>query len=351
MRLVWSVLAGLVLAAGAVAQELPWYEVKTLGAGTTIDLYDSGYYTLSTDGFPITRQLFDPNGNPVNLDFNVRNVDQFGVAYGSTKVTPGYQSQGASQDIKNGGPVRVYSNMNLLDGGNSDLVFGQNVPNRGFPWAATSVDPNDLSKFGRPGELIDMNKSGASILSTSNSNPRSSKDVVYVPGQGYVELPEAASGPNGEKFQNFSFSSVKRIADDGAILGRSGNFGTPFVPIYSLVVWDTATSQPRFIDINNLSQQDIDRFGVFIQANEIYGAGGVHSELADRIVNPAGDAYYSNLAQTRDGTLFGTVGYTNAEGVFVSEAFVAKPVPEPATIAVIGLGVCGLVLRRRRRAN
>ncbi len=340
----------LVLASvAAVAQELPWYEVQTFGAGTTIDLYDSGYYKLST-GIPITSQLFDPNGNPMNLDFNVTNVDQFGVAYGSTKVTPGYQSLGASQDLKNVGPVRVYSNMNTLDGGNTDVVFGTKVPNSGFPWATTSADQNDLSKFGRVSEFMDMNSSGMALLSSLHSNSSQGTEVVYVPGQGFKRLARPTLGPNGEVPWNSGKYAAFQIADDGAVYGNSGIMEGANGLTSFRVVWDSVDAEARFIDINNLSQQDVDRFGPFIDANQIYGAGGIHSQLADRIVNPSGEAYYSNLVSTRDGSISGVVSYTNAEGIFIKEAFVAKPVPEPTTIAVIGLGVCGLLLRRRKRS-
>lgn len=366
MRLVWSVLTGLVLAAGAVAQELPWYEVtsflNTSGTrGSVIRLFEGGYYGIQVDNKTPT-VLYNRDGQVVQTPFDYINaVDENGTAYGSF-TNPVFDVMKPAingyYDINNGGPF-IETYLHNLMGGTKDYIAG--IGEGSAAWAVLAKDPNNPIRSANIENFIDSNKAGIMI----GADPyQKSASRVFVPGGESFAVKNASASifPNRP---TVTYDRPFRVLEDGGLIGLAGNTYENGRPVRKYLIWDTPDSEPRLIDLTNLSAKDSARIGVIPftvsgkDGLQLYGANGQTASLLDRIVNPAGiDAIWND--STSYGAQFGAInsaGFITGsysvkaeDGSILRYDIVAKPVPEPATIAVIGLGVCGLLGRKRFRS-
>ncbi len=133
---------------------------------------------------------------------------------------------------------------------------------------------------------------------------------------------------------------------DGLTLNsNAGIYAAGDVKVYNNIVTNTT-----FVGINNAGGATVDYNDVWNNVTDFAGSHGANniSEIPDFINASGGDYRISNTSQCVDaGTTDVPAGYPGYNGLSYDMGYY-ETVPEPATMALLGLGGIGLLVRRRK---
>jgi hypothetical protein len=309
-----------------------YYNVQALSINNNGQIAGGTQAVGGGSGFAI---LFDSSGNTNNMKLapkgsSAKSINDYGQIIGYSKNSTGIENATLFDSTGNGnhiylGAGRAYSNNNLgqivgvsVSGATlfDPTGNGNNVSlGNGTPYAISN-NGHIVGTVNKKAALFDISGNGNTILleASYTSDAYSVNDSGQIVGysNGYATVFDPSGNGNNITLESGYYSAAYSINNLGQIVGVSAS--NPGPATFCATLFDP-TGNGNNIDLNT-------------------------------VIDPSSGWYFYRALDINDlGWIVG-IGYSPS-GLGLEEGFLLKPIPEPASILFLGMGIASIMGKRR----